>query len=49
MYYYASEESAERAANRGQSLVSQQEADEMYNSRIARWNDGVVVLIECMI
>ena len=47
--YYASEESAERAANRGQSLVSQQEADEMYNSRIARWNDGVVVLIECMI
>ena len=47
--YYASEESAERAANRGQSLVSQQEADEIYNGRIARWNDGVVVLIECMI
>lgn len=47
--YYASEESAERAANRGQSLVSQQEADEMYNGRIARWNDGAVVLIECMI
>ena len=47
--YYASEESAERAANRGQLLVSQQEADEMYNSRIARWNDGAVVLIECLI
>ena len=47
--YYASEESAERAANRGQSLVSQQEADKMYNSRIARWNDGAVVLIECLI
>lgn len=47
--YYTSEESAERAANRGQSLVSQQEADEIYNGRIARWNDGVVVLIECMI
>lgn len=47
--YYASEESAERAANRGQSLVSQQEADEIYNGRIARWNDGAVVLIECMI
>ena len=47
--YYASEESAERAANRGQSLVSQQEADEMYNGRIARWNDGAVVLIECLI
>lgn len=47
--YYASEESAERSANRGQSLVSQQEADEIYNGRIARWNDGVVVLIECMI
>ena len=47
--YYASEESAERAANRDQSLVSQQEADEIYNGRIARWNDGVVVLIECMI
>ena len=47
--YYASEESAERAANRGQVLVSQQEADEMYNGRIARWNDGAVVLIECMI
>ena len=47
--YYDSEESAERAANRGQLLVSQQEADEMYNSRIARWNDGAVVLIECMI
>lgn len=47
--YYASEESAKRAANRGQVLVSQQEADEMYNGRIARWNDGVVVLIECMI
>lgn len=46
--YYASEESAERAANRGQSLVSQQEADEMYNGRIARWNDGAVVLIECV-
>ena len=47
--YYASEESAERSANRGQSLVSQQEADEMYNGRIARWNDGAVVLIECLI
>lgn len=47
--YYFSEESSERAANRGQSLVSQQEADEMYNGRIARWNDGAVVLIECMI
>ena len=47
--YYASEDSAERAANRGQSLVSQQEADEIYNGRIARWNDGVVVLIECLI
>lgn len=47
--YYASEESAERSANHGQSLVSQQEADEIYNGRIARWNDGVVVLIECMI
>ena len=47
--YYASEESAERAANRGQSLVSQQEADEIYNGRIAMWNDGAVVLIECMI
>ena len=47
--YYASEESAERAANRSQSLVSQQEADEMYNGRIARWNDGAVVLIKCMI
>ena len=47
--YYASEESAERAANRGQSLVSQQEADKMYNSRIARWNDGAIVLIECLI
>ena len=47
--YYASEESAERAANRGQSLVSQQEADEIYNGRIARWNDGAVVLIECLI
>ena len=47
--YYASEESAERAANRGQSLVSQQEADEMYNGRIAGWNDGAVVLIECLI
>ena len=47
--YYASEESAERAANRGQLLVSQQEADEMYNSRIARWNDGAVALIECLI
>ncbi|MDO5339054.1 MAG: M56 family metallopeptidase [Eubacteriales bacterium] len=46
--YYASEESAERAANRGQVLVSQQEADEMYNGRIARWNDGAVVLIECL-
>lgn len=46
--YYASEESAERAANRGKSLVSQQEADEMYNGRIARWNDGAVVLIECL-
>lgn len=46
--YYASEESAERAANRGQSLVSQQEADEIYNGRIARWNDGAVVLIECI-
>lgn len=46
--YYASEESAERAANRGQSLVSQQEADEIYNGRIAKWNDGVVVLIECI-
>ena len=47
--YYASEESAERAANRGQVLVSQKEADEIYNGRIARWNDGAVVLIECMI
>lgn len=47
--YYFSEESSERAANRGQSLVSQQEADEMYNGRIARWNDGAVVLIECLI
>ena len=47
--YYVSEESSERAANRGQSLVSQQEADKMYNSRIARWNDGAVVLIECLI
>lgn len=47
--YYASEESAERAANRSQSLVSQQEADEIYNGRIAKWNDGAVVLIECMI
>lgn len=47
--YYVSEESSERAANRGQSLVSQQEADEMYNGRIARWNDGAVVLIECLI
>lgn len=47
--YYTSEESAERAANRGQSLVSQQEADEMYNGRIAGWNDGAVVLIECLI
>lgn len=47
--YYVSEESSERAANRSQSLVSQQEADEMYNGRIARWNDGAVVLIECMI
>lgn len=47
--YYVSEESAERAANRGQVLVSQQEADEMYNGRIARWNDGAVVLIECLI
>lgn len=47
--YYASEESAERAANRGQVLVSQKGADEMYNGRIARWNDGAVVLIECMI
>ena len=47
--YYASEESAERAANRGQSLVSQQEADEIYNGRIAKWNDGAVVLIECLI
>lgn len=47
--YYASEESAERAANRGQSLVSQQEADEIYNGRIAMWNDGAVVLIECLI
>lgn len=47
--YYASEESAERAANRGQSLVSQQEADEIYNGRLARWNEGAVVLIECMI
>ena len=47
--YYASEESAERAANCGQSLVSQQEADEIYNGRIARWNDGAVVLIECLI
>ena len=46
--YYVSEESAERAANRGQSLVSQQEADEIYNGRIARWNDGAVVLIECI-
>lgn len=46
--YYASEESAERAANRGQSLVSQQEADEIYNGRIAKWNDGAVVLIECI-
>lgn len=46
--YYASEESAERAANRGQSLVSQQEADEIYNGRVARWNDGAVVLIECI-
>ena len=46
--YYASEESAERAANRGQSLVSQQETDEIYNGRIARWNDGAVVLIECI-
>ena len=46
--YYFSEESSERAANRGQSLVSQQEADEMYNGRIARWNDGAVVLIECI-
>lgn len=47
--YYTSEESAERAANRGQSLVSQQEADEIYNGRIAKWNDGAVVLIECLI
>lgn len=47
--YYASEESAERAANRNQSLVSQQEADEIYNGRIAKWNDGAVVLIECLI
>ena len=47
--YYASEESAERAANRGQSLVSQQEADEIYNGRIAKWNDDAVVLIECLI
>lgn len=47
--YYTSEESAERAANRGQVLVSQKEADEIYNGRIARWNDGAVVLIECMI
>ena len=46
--YYASEESAERAANRGQSLVSQREADEIYNGRIAKWNDGAVVLIECI-
>lgn len=47
--YYSSEESAERAANRGQVLVSQKEADEIYNGRIAKWNDGAVVLIECMI
>lgn len=47
--YYAFEESAERAANRGQSLVSQQEADEIYNGRIVRWNEGAVLLIECMI
>ena len=47
--YYASEESAERAANRGQSLVSQQEADGIYNGRIVRWNDGAAVLIECLI
>lgn len=47
--YYASEESAERAANRGQSLVSQQEADEIYNGRIAKWNDVAVVLTKCLI
>ena len=46
--YYASEESAERAESRGQALVSQQEADEIYNGRIARWNDGAVVLVECI-
>lgn len=46
--YYVSEESSERAANRGQSLVSQQEADEIYNGRIAKWNDDAVVLIECI-
>ena len=31
------------------NAAQQQEADEIYNGRIARWNDGVVVLIECMI
>lgn len=46
--YYASEESAERAESRGQALVSQQEADEIYDGRIARWNDGEVVLVECI-
>ena len=40
--------SAERAESRGQALVSQQEADEIYNGRIARWNDGAVVLVECI-
>ena len=27
---------------------SMQEADEIYNGRIARWNDGAVVLVECI-
>lgn len=46
--YYATEEVADRTRRRGEEPINKEQADEVYNSMIARWTNQQIILIECL-
>lgn len=46
--YYVTEEVADRTRRRGEEPINKEQADEVYNSRIARWTNQQIILIECL-